>query len=113
MLTPFAPVFILFCHVLETLDMSDFEVLQNFTSSLRQLTGATEVAGRMFLLCQAMCDVLQACLDDACHSQWESGFNGASEILSQTGLDYLAHGVDGAQPSDPADFYFGTISLFQ
>ena len=113
MLTPFAPIFILFCHVLETLDVSDLEVLQNFTSSLRQLTGATEVAGRMYLLCQAMCDVLQACLDDACQSQLETGFNGASAILSQTGLDCLANGIDGTQPSDPADFYFGTISLFQ
>lgn len=111
MLTPFAPVFVLFCHALETLDSNGLETLQKFTHSLRHLTGATEVAGRMYLLCQGMCDVLQACLDDARQNQEQAGFDAAFATLNQAGLDFISHGLEGTEPLEPVDFYFGNISL--
>lgn len=113
MLTPFAPVFVLFCHALETLSVPDLETIQVFSLSLRQLSGATEAAGRMYLLFQAMCDVLQACVDDACHNQQEVEFDAALASLSQTDLTFLANGMDIIQTSEPADFSFVNTTLFE
>ena len=111
MLTPFAPVFVLFCHALETMDMPSLQTLQQSTKSLRQLTGASEVAGRMYLLCQGMCDVLEAWFDNARQSQEQGGFDDAFATLNQTGLDFVANGMGETVPLEPVDFYFGNITL--
>ncbi|KAL2209373.1 hypothetical protein CC79DRAFT_675915 [Sarocladium strictum] len=111
MLTPFAPAFVLFCHALEAMDQSSLQMLRFFTNSLRQLTGATEVAGRMFLLCQGMCDVLEACLDDSSWSKERAGLDDVFATLNQTGLEFISNELGGSAPLESVDFYFGNITL--
>jgi hypothetical protein len=93
------------------MDMPSLQTLQQFTKSLRQLTGASEVAGRMYLLCQGMCDVLEAWFDNARQSQEQGGFDDAFATLNQTGLDFVANGMGETVPLEPVDFYFGNITL--
>lgn len=69
MLTPFAPFFVLFCHVIETLDMRDLGLIKGFASSLNSLRGVSDTSEKLFNICQAMCNVACAYQEDV----WQDG----------------------------------------
>lgn len=65
MLTPFAPFFVLFCHLITVLDPVDMDLLRSFVASLEDLKSATTTAGKLHQLCKAMLDVACICYDAA------------------------------------------------
>lgn len=106
-MTPFAPFFLLFCHVIETLDNHDLEILLNFTDSLKTLRAASAVAEELFLLCQAMCDAAQAYHADACQGQAEQEISDFDVYLSQMALRPQTWDVDDTQPAEMASWFYG------
>ncbi|KAJ3456466.1 hypothetical protein MRS44_016489 [Fusarium solani] len=57
MLAPFAPFFVLFCHIVETLSGDDLEMLQEFVASLDVLRDASETAEKLCRIFQVFRDV--------------------------------------------------------
>lgn len=57
MLTPFAPFFVLFCHVIETLAVDDLELLQEFVASLEPMRDASQTADKLYRVFQLYCEV--------------------------------------------------------
>lgn len=57
LLTPFAPFFVLFCFVIETLSPQDLELLKEFCSTLEATYGSSEAAEKLWRLCNVMCNV--------------------------------------------------------
>lgn len=57
MLTPFAPFFVLVCHVIDTSDMSDLQLLEDFITSLVPVIPWSESAQKLHRLCQVMCSI--------------------------------------------------------
>ncbi|CAG9956507.1 unnamed protein product [Clonostachys rosea f. rosea IK726] len=87
MLTPFAPFFILFCHVIERVDIEDLNLLKAFAESLDKLKEASDTAQKLFSLCKTMCDVACAYHEDI----WQGDQDGAlnheyDEFMGQMGL---------------------------
>lgn len=69
MLTPFAPFFVLFCHAIETSDMDDLKIIQDFADSLEQLRGVSETAEKLIRLYQVMRDVAVVYLETKAQQQ--------------------------------------------
>lgn len=57
MLTPFAPFFVLFCHVIETLSAEDLHILQEFVTSIETLRDGSETIGKLCRVFQMYRDV--------------------------------------------------------
>ncbi|KAF4448836.1 fungal specific transcription factor domain-containing [Fusarium albosuccineum] len=57
MLAPFAPFFVLFCHIVESLSGDDLRMLQEFVASLDALRDASETAEKLCRVFQVFCDV--------------------------------------------------------
>lgn len=57
MLTPFAPFFVLFCHIIETLSSSDLKILQEFVASIETLQDASETVEKLCRVFQVYRDV--------------------------------------------------------
>ncbi|KAM6510743.1 hypothetical protein FSOLCH5_011188 [Fusarium solani] len=57
MLAPFAPFFVLFCHIVETLSGDDLGMLQEFVASLDVLRDASETAEKLCRIFQVFRDV--------------------------------------------------------
>lgn len=114
MLTPFAPFFVLFCHVIETLDMRDLETIQTFAASLEKLRDASKTAEKLYTMCQAMCDVAHAYHEDMAQGQQEMGFSDEFDVyLSQMGLVPQGWTPNVAQASDMTDWFFGSRTTFE
>ena len=60
MLTPFAPFFVLFCHVIETLSAEDLHILQGFVASIETLREGSETVGKLCRVFQVYRDVAVA-----------------------------------------------------
>lgn len=56
-LTPFAPFFVLLCHVIDTSDMSDLRLLESFMESLVPAMPWSESSQKLHRLCQVMCSI--------------------------------------------------------
>lgn len=57
MIVPFAPFFVIFCHVIETLSADDLRILEEFVVSMEQLRDASETVEKLYRLFQVMRDV--------------------------------------------------------
>lgn len=57
MLTPFAPFFVLLCHVIDTSEMSDLQLLEDFMASLVPAIPWSESSQKLHRLCQVMCSI--------------------------------------------------------
>jgi hypothetical protein len=57
MLTPFAPFFVLFCHVVETLSGDDLRILEEFVASIETLRDASETIEKLYRVFQVYRDV--------------------------------------------------------
>ena len=57
MLTPFAPFFVLFCHVVETLSGDDLKIIQEFVASIESLQDASETIEKLCRVFQIYRDV--------------------------------------------------------
>ncbi|SPO07316.1 related to C6 transcription factor [Cephalotrichum gorgonifer] len=57
MLTPFAPFFVLLCHVIDTYEISDLKLLEDFVTSLVPAMPSSEAAQKLHRLCQLMCSI--------------------------------------------------------
>lgn len=57
MLVPFAPFFILFCYIIETLSVEDLKLLEGFVASIDKLREASETVEKLYRVFQVMRDV--------------------------------------------------------
>ncbi|KAG5800730.1 hypothetical protein H9Q69_000289 [Fusarium xylarioides] len=57
LLLPFAPFFVLFCSVIETLSESDLQLVRDFASSLQQLSDVSPTMDKLWVLCKVMSKV--------------------------------------------------------
>lgn len=57
MLTPFAPFFVIFCHIIETLSSEDLSLLQGFVASIETLRDASETVDKLCRVFQVYRDV--------------------------------------------------------
>ncbi|KAH7211344.1 hypothetical protein DER44DRAFT_766068 [Fusarium oxysporum] len=57
LLLPFAPFFVLFCSVIETLSESDLQLVRDFASSLQQLSDVSPTMDKLWVLCNVMSKV--------------------------------------------------------
>ena len=57
MLTPFAPFFVLLCYVIDTSEVSDLQLLEEFVESLVPAIPWSESAQKLHRLCQVMCSI--------------------------------------------------------
>ncbi|KAM6535772.1 hypothetical protein FALCPG4_005312 [Fusarium falciforme] len=56
-LTPFAPFFVLFCYVIETLSAEDLDLLNKFAASIAEAVDSSETMTKLFRLCHVMSNV--------------------------------------------------------
>ena len=56
-MTPFAPFFVLFCYVIETLSAEDLHLLSDFSTSIGETSDASETMQKLSRLCQVMSNV--------------------------------------------------------
>lgn len=56
-MTPFAPFFVLFCYVVETLSAEDLRLLSDFSTSIGETSDASETMQKLSRLCQVMSNV--------------------------------------------------------
>ncbi|RBQ77905.1 hypothetical protein FVER14953_21610 [Fusarium verticillioides] len=88
-LTPFAPFFILFCYIIETLATEDLELLQEFSSSIQGCDNASEVTAKLAKLCRVISDVAALYVEAKSHQQEEAMEDIGGEFdtyLSQLGF---------------------------
>lgn len=57
MLTPFAPFFVLFCYVIESLSAQDLDLLNKFAASIAEAVDSSETMTKLFRLCHVMSNV--------------------------------------------------------
>lgn len=57
MIVPFAPFFVTFCHVIETLSADDLGILEEFVDSMEQFRDASETVEKLYRMFQVMRDV--------------------------------------------------------
>ncbi|PHH73144.1 hypothetical protein CDD82_5630 [Ophiocordyceps australis] len=55
--SPFAPFFVIFCYVIETLSVEDLKLLQDFVASLDVARASSLSIQKLQRLCQVMCEV--------------------------------------------------------
>lgn len=112
MLTPFAPFFVLFCHVIMTLNPGDMDLLREFVASLNDLRSATPTAEKMYELCNAMWDVVCMCYDHTStlitpDGQPQDGMEGGFGEEFDMFLNQLEFGLGGQQMPDIGDWFMG------
>ncbi|CAJ0544667.1 Ff.00g037310.m01.CDS01 [Fusarium sp. VM40] len=56
-LTPFAPFFVLFCYVVETMSAKDLSLLREFSASIEETSDASETMQKLSRLCNLMSNV--------------------------------------------------------
>ncbi|KAF5678495.1 C6 transcription factor [Fusarium heterosporum] len=56
-LTPFAPFFVLFCFVIETMSAKDLSLLKEFSTSIEETSDASETMQKLSRLCNLMSNV--------------------------------------------------------
>lgn len=57
MLTPFAPFFVLFCYVIESLSTEDLDLINKFAASIAEAVDSSETMTKLFRLCHVMSNV--------------------------------------------------------
>jgi len=103
-LTPFAPFFILFCYVIETLSTEDLNLLQEFTTSIQGSDNASEVTAKLAKLCRVISDVATLYVEAKSHQQEDAMEDIGGEFdtyLSQLG--FLPVADQGADANVGAD----------
>ncbi|RFN43655.1 hypothetical protein FIE12Z_12121 [Fusarium flagelliforme] len=88
-LTPFAPFFILFSYIIETLSTEDLELLQEFTTSIQGSDNASEVTAKLAKLCRVISDVATLYVEAKSHQQEDAMEDIGGEFdayLSQLGF---------------------------
>lgn len=90
MLTPFAPFFVLFCHVVETLSAGDLRLLQDFVASLEPLRDASETVEKLYRVFQVYRDVAIVYVDAKSRQQGDQNMGPINDefdmYLSQLGF---------------------------
>lgn len=56
-LTPFAPFFVLFCYVVETMSAKDLSLMKIFSASIEETSDASETMQKLSRLCNLMSNV--------------------------------------------------------
>lgn len=56
-MTPFTPIFVLFCYIIETSSPPDLQLLGEFTTSLETVIDYSEVMRKLWRLCSVMAQV--------------------------------------------------------
>ncbi|KAH7126202.1 hypothetical protein EDB81DRAFT_889900 [Dactylonectria macrodidyma] len=69
LLTPFAPFFVVFCHVIETSSLEDLQLLQEFTATLEIASDVSEVLKKLHRLCYVMSNVAMLYVQAKSHQQ--------------------------------------------
>ncbi|CEJ89569.1 hypothetical protein VHEMI05407 [[Torrubiella] hemipterigena] len=74
LVTPFAPFFVLFCYVIETLSAEDMLMLKEFAASLALTRDSSEAMEKLYRLCQVMYDVLAIYVETKTQHPQDQGF---------------------------------------
>lgn len=104
MLTPFAPFFVLFCHVVETLSASDLHVIQEFVASIEAMQDSSETIAKLCRVFQVYRDVAVVYVEAKSHQQEDQTMVPIGDefdmYLSQLG--FVPQGdMSMAQPNQP------------
>lgn len=110
MLTPFAPFFVLFCHIIETLSSEDLKILQEFVASFESLRNASETIDKLCRVFQVYRDVAMVYVDAKSQQQEDQTMVPINDefdmYLSQLGFmpteDHASMPQAGGQPSTSA-----------
>ncbi|KAH7136670.1 hypothetical protein B0J13DRAFT_449759 [Dactylonectria estremocensis] len=128
LLTPFAPFFVIFCHVIETSSLEDLQLLQEFTATLEVASDVSEVLRKLHRLCYVMSNVAMLYVQAKSHQQDDQtmipigdefdmylsqlGFMPTEE---QTAVDHLNDGngatAGSSQVAQMADWFSGSRNL--
>ncbi|KAG9254053.1 uncharacterized protein F5Z01DRAFT_622611 [Emericellopsis atlantica] len=133
MLTPFAPFFVLFCHVIESLSSHDLEILQQFVDSINRLRDASEQVEKLYRVFQVYRDVAMVYVDAKSQQQEDQTMVPIGDeldmYLSQlgfmpgldqnmaashpsTGAPMMQTPVMGGQQTQMADWFSGNRNMF-
>lgn len=137
MLTPFAPFFVLFCHIIETLSSSDLEILQDFVASIETLRDASETVEKLCRVFQVYRDVAMVYVEAKSQQQEDQTMVPIGDefdmYLSQLGFmpgvedasgmqapnaqnpgqaGPMAMGPGGGQAAQMADWFSGSRGMF-
>jgi hypothetical protein len=133
MLTPFAPFFVLFCHVIESLSTPDLDILQQFVESINRLRDASEQVEKLYRVFQLYRDVAMVYVDAKSQQQRDQtmvpigdefdmylaqlGFMpGLDQSMdpsqSSAGTAMMQTPVMGGQQAHMADWFSGSRNMF-
>ncbi|KAJ4186478.1 hypothetical protein NW755_007773 [Fusarium falciforme] len=134
MLAPFAPFFVLFCHIVETLSGDDLGMLQEFVASLDLLRDASETAEKLCRIFQVFRDVAMVYVEaksqrrddqndvpmgnqlDAYLSQLGfmpmEGQSMPQAVSPTTGDVLMPPGIGGGPTAQMEDWFLGSRSMF-
>lgn len=125
MLVPFAPFFVLFCHIIETLSSDDLEILQEFVASFEGLRDASETIEKLHRMFQVMRDVAIVYVEaKSQQKQDETMIPIADEFdmyLGQLGFmpvddQAIDHGTEASHPipqtTQMPDWFSGSRNMF-
>lgn len=135
MLTPFAPYFVLFCHIIETLSSSDLKILQDFVSSIETLRDASETVDKLCRVFQVYRDVAMVYVEAKSQQQEDQtmipigdefdmylsqlGFmpgvedtSGNMQVPSAQQAGPMPMGPGGGQAAQMADWFSGSRNMF-
>lgn len=131
MLTPFAPFFVLFCHIIETLNSSDLMVLQDFVASIENLRDSSETVGKLCRVFQVYRDVAMVYVEAKSQQQEDQTMIPIGDefdmYLSQLGFmpgvedtsgmqapntQPMPMGATGGQAAQMTDWFSGSRNMF-
>ena len=90
MVVPFAPFFVLFCYVIETLSTDDLRILDEFVNSMESLSDASGTVEKLYRVFQVMRDVAVVYVETKSQQQRDQNMTPIRDefdmYLSQLGL---------------------------
>lgn len=110
LVTPFAPFFVIFCYIVETLSVEDMKMLKDFSASLALTRDSSEAMEKLYRLCQVMYDVLALYVESKSHGGQDQNFvpmgNEFEMYMGQLGLipmedQAMGNTGAGSGPGDP------------
>lgn len=125
MLVPFAPFFVLFCHIIETLSHDDLKILQEFVASFEGLREASETIEKLHRMFQVMHDVAILYVEAKSQQQQDENMIPIGDefdmYLSQLGFmpvddQAMDHSTDAShsvpQTAQMPDWFSGSRNMF-
>ncbi|KAF4982686.1 hypothetical protein FZEAL_1748 [Fusarium zealandicum] len=108
-LTPFAPFFVLFCYVIETLSAQDLDLLKKFSASIEETIESSETMQKLARLCTVMSNVAALYVEAKSQQQEDQAMVPIGDefdvYLSQLGFMPMAEQQTMNAGGDPNTFF--------